>query len=93
MPEQIMEDQIAEVVTQAEEDYGTLIPEHAILRFARFCCRRYRRIWKRKRNKRCDGSRSRSAAIRTFGEKITFYYYEHMEENAYERSDLCSIFF
>ena len=36
MPEQIMEDQIAEVVTQAEEDYGTLIPEHAILRFARF---------------------------------------------------------
>ena len=36
MPEQITEDQIAEVVTQAEQDYGTLIPEHAILRFARF---------------------------------------------------------
>ena len=36
MPEQIMEDQIMEVVTQAEEDYGALIPEHAILRFARF---------------------------------------------------------
>ena len=36
MPEQIMEDQIAEVVTQVEQDYGSLIPEHAILRFARF---------------------------------------------------------
>lgn len=36
MPEQIMEDQIVEVVTQPEEDYGALIPEHAILRFARF---------------------------------------------------------
>ena len=36
MPEQIMEDQIAEVVTQAEQDYGARIPEHAILRFARF---------------------------------------------------------
>ena len=36
MPEQITEDQNAEVVTQPEEDYGTLIPEHAILRFARF---------------------------------------------------------
>ena len=36
MPEQIMEDQIVEVVTQAEEDYGVLIPEHAILRYARF---------------------------------------------------------
>ena len=36
MPEQIMENQIVEVVTQAEEDYGVLIPEHAILRFARF---------------------------------------------------------
>ena len=31
-----MEDQIAEVVTQVEQDYGSLIPEHAILRFARF---------------------------------------------------------
>ncbi|HIR31024.1 MAG TPA: hypothetical protein IAB83_03295 [Candidatus Faecousia faecavium] len=36
MPEQIIEDQIVEVVTQPEEDYGTQIPEHAILRFARF---------------------------------------------------------
>ena len=36
MPEQIMEDQIAEVVTQTDEDYGVRIPEHAILRFARF---------------------------------------------------------
>ena len=36
MPEQSMEDQIAEVVTQVEQDYGSLIPEHAILRFARF---------------------------------------------------------
>ena len=35
MPEQVMEDQIVEVVTQPEEDYGTQIPEHAILRFAR----------------------------------------------------------
>ena len=93
MPEQIMEDQIAEVVTQAEEDYGTLIPEHAILRFARFCCRRYRRIWKRKRNNTLAGSGLVSAACRTFDEKITFYYYEHMEENAYERSNLCPIFF
>ena len=36
MPEQIMEDQIVKVVTQAEEDYGAQIPEHTILRFARF---------------------------------------------------------
>ena len=36
MPEQIIEDQIVEVVTQPEEVYGTQIPEHAILRFARF---------------------------------------------------------
>ena len=37
MPEQSMEDQIVEAVTQTEEDYGVLIPGHAILRFARFC--------------------------------------------------------
>ena len=36
MPEQILEDQIVEVVTQTDEDYGAQIPEHAILRFARF---------------------------------------------------------
>lgn len=35
MPEQIIEDQIVEVATKAE-DYAVLIPEHAILRFARF---------------------------------------------------------
>ncbi len=35
MPDQIMEDQIVEVTVKTE-DYGTLIPEHAILRFARF---------------------------------------------------------
>ena len=36
MPEQIMEDQIVEVVTQTDEDYGVLIPEHAILHFTQF---------------------------------------------------------
>lgn len=39
------------------------------------------------------GSGLVSAACRTFDEKITLYYYEHMEENAYERSNLCPIFF
>ena len=36
MPEQISQEQIVEVTTQNTEDYGAPLPEHAILRFARF---------------------------------------------------------
>ena len=36
MPEQISQEQIVEVTTQTEEDYGAQLPEHVILRFARF---------------------------------------------------------
>lgn len=36
MPEQITQEQIVETVTQNAEDYGAQIPEHAILRLARF---------------------------------------------------------
>ena len=36
MPEQISQEQIVEVTTQTEEDYGAQLPEYVILRFARF---------------------------------------------------------
>ena len=36
MPEQISQKQIVEVTTQNTEDYGAQLPEHVILRFARF---------------------------------------------------------
>ena len=36
MPEQISQEQIAEVTTQNTEDYSAQLPEHVILRFARF---------------------------------------------------------
>ena len=36
MPEQISQEQIVEVTTQKTEDYGARLPEHVILRFARF---------------------------------------------------------
>ena len=36
MPEQISQEQIVEVITQNTEDYGAQLPEHVILRFARF---------------------------------------------------------
>ena len=36
MPEQISQEQIVEVTTQAAEDYGAQLPEYVILRFARF---------------------------------------------------------
>ena len=36
MPEQISQEQIVEVTTQKTEDYGAHLPEHVILRFARF---------------------------------------------------------
>ena len=36
MPEQISQEQIVEATTQAEADYGAKLPEHVILRFARF---------------------------------------------------------
>ena len=36
MPEQISQEQIVEVTTQPSEDYGAQLPEHVILRFARF---------------------------------------------------------
>ena len=36
MPEQISQEQIVEVTTQKTEDYGAPLPEHVILRFARF---------------------------------------------------------
>ena len=36
MPEQISQEQIVEVVTQKDEENGAQIPEHAILRLARF---------------------------------------------------------
>lgn len=36
MPEQISQEQIVEVTTQAKADCGMQIPEHVILRFARF---------------------------------------------------------
>ena len=36
MPEQISQEQIVEVTTQNTEDYGAQLPEHVILRFARF---------------------------------------------------------
>ena len=36
MPEQISQEQIVEVTTQNTDDYGTQLPEHVILRFARF---------------------------------------------------------
>ena len=36
MTEQISQEQIVEVTTQTEEDYGAQLPEHVILRFARF---------------------------------------------------------
>ena len=36
MPEQIFQEQIVEVTTQNSDDCGTQLPEHVILRFARF---------------------------------------------------------
>ena len=36
MTEQISQEQIVEVTTQNTEDYGAQLPEHVILRFARF---------------------------------------------------------
>ena len=36
MPEQISQEQIVEVTTQAKADCGMQIPEYVILRFARF---------------------------------------------------------
>ena len=36
MPEQISQEQILEVTTHKTEDYGAQLPEHVILRFARF---------------------------------------------------------
>ena len=36
MPEQISQEQIVEVITQNTEDYGAQLPEHVILRSARF---------------------------------------------------------
>ena len=36
MPEQISQKQIVEVTTQNTDDYSTQLPEHVILRFARF---------------------------------------------------------
>ena len=36
MPEQISQEQMVDVTTQTEEDYGAQLPEHVILRFARF---------------------------------------------------------
>ena len=36
MPEQISQEQIVEVTTQDTDNYGTQLPEHVILRFARF---------------------------------------------------------
>ena len=36
MPEQIFQEQTVEVTTQKTEDYGAQLPEHVILRFARF---------------------------------------------------------
>ena len=36
MPEQISQEQIVEVTTQNSDDCGTQLPEHVILRFARF---------------------------------------------------------
>ena len=36
MPEQISQEQILEVTTQKTEDYSAQLPEHVILRFARF---------------------------------------------------------
>ena len=36
MPEKISQEQTVEVTTQNTEDYGAQLPEHVILRFARF---------------------------------------------------------
>ena len=36
MPKQIPQEQTVEVTTQKTEDYGAQLPEHVILRFARF---------------------------------------------------------
>ena len=36
MPEKISQEQIVEVTAQHTEDYGAQLPEHVILRFARF---------------------------------------------------------
>ena len=36
MPEQISQEQIVEVTMQKTEDCGAQLPEHVILRFARF---------------------------------------------------------
>ena len=36
MPEKISQEQIVEVTAQNTEDYGAQLPEHVILRFARF---------------------------------------------------------
>ena len=36
MPEKISQEQIVEVTTQDPKDYGARLPEHVILRFARF---------------------------------------------------------
>ena len=36
MPEQISQEQTVEVTTQKTADYGAQLPEHVILRFARF---------------------------------------------------------
>ena len=36
MPEQISQEQIVEVTTQSIDEYSAQLPEHVILRFARF---------------------------------------------------------
>ena len=36
MPEKVSPEQIVEVTTQDTKDYGAQLPEHVILRFARF---------------------------------------------------------
>ena len=36
LPDQFSQEQIVEVTTQATEAYGAQLPEHIILRFARF---------------------------------------------------------
>ena len=36
MPEKISQEQIVEIIMQDTEDYSAQLPEHVILRFARF---------------------------------------------------------
>ena len=58
MPEKISQEQIAEVTTHADGECGMQIPEHAILRLARFLLPKMRKDLEKDEELPTDGSRS-----------------------------------